>query len=258
MAKTRSIVKRRKAIRNIRKITRTMELIATARFKKALDRASEAAAYTHKIAELAADVSASAVTIKHPLLEKRTEIKNSLLLVISSNRGLCGGYNGSILREAGAAVRRTQEENAELHLELSGKRAIAFYRYQNLQARASYTQFEDKPQYADVEEIANRYLADYMAGRIDRVEVAYVKFFNASRQAPVVETLLPLSSAAPDPPSRGVRYSEPAGPQRRSSMNSCPAPPTSWKSFCRSHSKFACSSASWTRPSANRSPAAQR
>ena len=69
MAKTRSIVKRRKAIRNIRKITRTMELIATARFKKALDRALEAAAYTHKIAELAADVVASAVTIKHPLLE---------------------------------------------------------------------------------------------------------------------------------------------------------------------------------------------
>src|SRR5260370_11880126 len=97
MAKTRAIVKRRKAIRNIRKITRTMELIATARFKKALDRATEAEAYTRKIAELAADLSASAINIKHPLLETRDEVKNSLLLVISSNRGLSGGYNCSIL-----------------------------------------------------------------------------------------------------------------------------------------------------------------
>src|SRR5688572_27007040 len=116
MAKTRAIVKRRKAIRNIRKITRTMELIATARFKKALDRAIEAEAFTVKIAGLAADLGASATHIKHPLLEKREAIKNSVLLVISSNRGLCGGYNGAILREANAAIRRNREEGVQLHL----------------------------------------------------------------------------------------------------------------------------------------------
>src|SRR6202451_2928814 len=99
MAKARAIVKRRKAVENIRKITRTMELIATARFKKALDRATEAEAYTRKIGELAADLSASASNITHPLLEKRETVKTSLLLVICSNRGLCGGYNGAILRE---------------------------------------------------------------------------------------------------------------------------------------------------------------
>src|ERR1700744_3566549 len=99
MAKTRALVKRRKAIRNIRKITRTMELIATARFKKALDRAVEAEAYTRKIAELAADLSASATNITHPLLVKREKIKNNLVLVLTSNRGLCGGYNGRIIRE---------------------------------------------------------------------------------------------------------------------------------------------------------------
>src|SRR5712692_5420682 len=108
MAKTRALVKRRKAIQNIRKITRTMELIATARFKKALDRATEAEAYTRKIAELAADLSATAVDIKHPLLETREEVKTSLLLIISSNRGFCGGYNASILREAGARIRQIQ------------------------------------------------------------------------------------------------------------------------------------------------------
>src|SRR5437588_3898184 len=116
MAKTRAIVKRRKAIRNIRKITRTMELIATARFKKAMDRASEAEAYTRKIAELAADLSATATDVTHPLLAKRAEVKNALLLVLTSNRGLCGGYNASILREANAQIKRTRAEAVTLHL----------------------------------------------------------------------------------------------------------------------------------------------
>jgi F-type H+-transporting ATPase subunit gamma len=212
MAKTRILVQRRKAIRNIRKITRTMELIATARFKKALDRASEAEAYTRKIGELAADLSASATEIKHPLLEKREQIKNSLLLVITSNRGLCGGYNGAILREATHRIRQVQGEGVTLHLELSGKRAIAYYRYQGIPAEKTFTQFEDKPRFDEVDELADRYLAAYIAGKLDRVEVAYMKFLTAARQTPVVETLLPLSAvpgqgqgAAPRP-SRPVEY----------------------------------------------------
>src|SRR5437588_6259751 len=120
MANTRVLVKRRKAVRNIKKITRTMELIATARFKKALDRATEAEAYTRKIGELAADLSASATNVSHPLLQKREVVKDSLLLVICSNRGLCGGYNAAILREANTRIRQLRAEGVALHLELSG------------------------------------------------------------------------------------------------------------------------------------------
>jgi F-type H+-transporting ATPase subunit gamma len=194
MAKTRAIVKRRKAIRNIRKITRTMELIATARFKKALDRATEAEAYTRKIAEVAADLSASVTNITHPLLQQHEQVKNSLLLVLCSNRGLCGGYNAAILREATARIRQIHGEGVTLHLELSGKRAISYYRYQGITAEATFTQFEDKPRFDQVEELANRYIAGYTSGRLDRVEVAYTKFLNAAQQAPVVETLLPLTA----------------------------------------------------------------
>lgn len=199
MASTRVLVKRRKAIRNIRKITRTMELIATARFKKAMDRAIEADAFTRKVAELAADLAASATNIKHPLLEKRSEVKNSVLLILCSNRGLCGGYNGSILREAAAALRQTQSEGIHVQLELSGKRAITYYRYQGITAAHTYTHFEDKPTFEEVDVLATRYLSDYIAGKIDRVDIAYMKFINAARQTPVVETLLPLSSLAPEP-----------------------------------------------------------
>src|SRR5262245_37023870 len=132
MASTRVLVKRRKAIRNIRKITRTMELIATARFKKAMDRAVEADAFTRKVAELAADLSNSGAAVEHPLLAKREKIVNSVLLVLSSNRGLCGGYNGSILREAGAHLRQLRAEGVNVLIELSGKRAIAYCKYQGI------------------------------------------------------------------------------------------------------------------------------
>jgi F-type H+-transporting ATPase subunit gamma len=197
MANTRALVKRRKAIRNIRKITRTMELIATARFRQALDRATRAEAFTRKIAEMAADLSANAGDITHPLLEKREIIKRTLLLVITSNRGLCGGYNAAIIREAAGAIRKISPEGRvagdALHLELSGKRVIAWCRYQGIPSRASYTHFEDKPQYAQVEELANKYIQLYVSGQVDRVEVAYSKFVNAARQVPMVETLLPLA-----------------------------------------------------------------
>jgi len=194
MASTRELVKRRKAIRNIRKITRTMELIATAQFKKALDRATQAEAYTKKIAELAADLSANAGTIRHPLLVPHPEVKNGVLLVLCSNRGLCGGYNAAILREANVRIRQYQAEGVALHLEASGKRAINYFRFQRVTVEHTYTQFEDKPRFDQVVELGNRYIADYSSGKIDRVDVAYMKFLNPARQQAVVETLLPLSS----------------------------------------------------------------
>lgn len=210
MAKTRALVKRRKAIRNIRKITRTMELIATARFKKAFDRAVQAEAYTRKIVELAADLSASATNIKHPLLEKREAVKNSLLLVICSNRGLCGGYNASILREANLAIRGVKEKGATLHLELSGKRAISYFRYQGVPAETTFTQFEDKPSFEEIEVLADRYIAAYTSGAIDQVQVCYMKFLNAARQTPVVEQLLPLeqlsTTESKEKPAAKIEY----------------------------------------------------
>jgi F-type H+-transporting ATPase subunit gamma len=200
MAKTRELVKRRKAIRNIRKITRTMELIATARFKKAMERATEAEAFTRKITELAADLSANAGKVTHPLLLTHDPIHNSLLLVICSNRGLCGGYNSAILREANHRMAQIQREGVNLHLELSGRRAITYYRFQGVKAEKTYTHLEDKVRFEEVEELANRYISAYIGGTIDRVEVAYMKFLSASRQAPVVETLLPLSAVAEQKP----------------------------------------------------------
>jgi F-type H+-transporting ATPase subunit gamma len=196
MAKTRVLVKRRKAVRNIRKITRTMELIATARFKKAMDRATQAAAYTKKINEIVADLAQANLKFSHPLLQKPAEEKNVALLVLTSNRGLCGGYNAGILRLAIQRLREFQAEGKNIRLEVSGKRGLNFMRFEKRQVDQSYTTFEDKPGFDAVQEIANRFVADFIAGRLHRLDVAYQKFESSARQKPVVETLLPIGDLA--------------------------------------------------------------
>ena len=195
MANLRVLVKRRKAVRNIRKITKTMELIATSRFQRALKRAQEADAYTRKIAELAADLSKNAGDVSHPLLAARP-VKKSLLLVITANRGLCGGYNGSVLREAIAVTRTFAADAMPFDLEAAGRRGIAFFRFQGIPRTKEYTNFEDKPTFAEVDAIASHYIDLFTTGQIDEVKVAYTKFVTAARQYAVVETLLPLSSVA--------------------------------------------------------------
>ena len=98
MAKARTLDRRRKSIRNIRKITRTMELISTAQFKRAMDRALAGAAYTRRMAALVGHLARGGLEVTHPLLQPREEPKTGTLLVLSANRGLCGGYNAGVLR----------------------------------------------------------------------------------------------------------------------------------------------------------------
>jgi F-type H+-transporting ATPase subunit gamma len=202
MANLRLLVSRRKAVRNIRKITRTMELIATARFKKAMDRAAAAEAYTRKIAEIAADLAGAGADVAHPLMAARPDVKRVLVLVIGSNRGLAGGYNGSILREAMGRIRQLQAAGTPFDVEVAGKKPIGALKYQRVPRQAEYTQFEDKPAFEQVDPIAQKYIDLYVSGQVDRVDVAYMKFLNAARQTPVVETFLPLGSVAGDPKAK--------------------------------------------------------
>jgi len=210
MAKARAIVKRRKSVQNIRKITRTMELIATARFKKALDRATAAEAYTRKIAELVADLGATAQEASHPLLEVRAPAKKSLLLMLTSNRGLAGGYNGNVIRVATRTLQDYATDRVATRLEVSGKRGIAFCRFRGMPMDATYLQFEDRPQFDQVEVLANSFIGMFLRGEVDRVDVAYTKFINSARQEAVVQTLLPMSAAQVAESTDSVRQARPA------------------------------------------------
>jgi F-type H+-transporting ATPase subunit gamma len=210
MAKARAIVQRRQSVQNIKKITRTMELIATARFKKALDRATEAEAYTRKIAEIVADLGKTDLKVSHPLLEPRPEIKKALVLILTSNRGLAGGYNGNVIRASSRALQDFQTESIPVRLEIAGKRGINFFRFRGTAADATYTNFEDRPQFDEVNKLAESYIAMFINREIDRLDVVYTRFVTAARQEAMVETLLPMTAAQVGGAVESVRRATPA------------------------------------------------
>jgi F-type H+-transporting ATPase subunit gamma len=198
MPNPRVLDKRRRSIRNIRKITRTMELIATARFKKAMDRASAATAYTNRITQLVRDLTESGLEVKHPLLEPRPNIQNATLLVLTANRGFCGGFNGNVIRAGFNRWLELTQTIPNCRLEISGKKGITSLKTRGLSAASTYTQFDDKPTFDEVDFIATRYLEEYITGKLDRLDVVYTKFHTVARQQVAIETLLPLGAVGSD------------------------------------------------------------
>lgn len=207
MAKSRTLDRRRQSIRGIRKITRTMELISTARFRRAMDRAVAARAYTEQLSRLVGALARAGLETRHPLLEPRPEPRRAVLLVLSANRGLCGGYNAGVLRLAYARLRELRAAVPEVGLEVSGKRGISSFRFRRIVMDATFTQFEDRPSGDEVDALATRYLDDYATGRMDRLDVVYTKFESISHQWPVAETMLPLES--PDAGAADKQTDEP-------------------------------------------------
>lgn len=234
MPNPRALDKRRKSVRNIRKITRTMELIATARFKKAMDRASAATSYTDRITQLVSDLTKTGLEVSHPLLEQRDETRRARLLLLTANRGLCGGFNGNLIRAGLARWKELNAEVAECSLEIAGKRGISGFRFRGYPPLQEYTHFEDKPTFQEVDLIARRYLDEYLRGEVDRVDVVYMRFLTVSRQEVAVETLLPLGSLG-DASSAADGDDAPAGTQSQYEFLPSPASileevvPTSFK-----------------------------
>ena len=191
MAKARALDRRRKSVRNIRKITRTMELIATARFKKAMDRSIAARDYTKQLAKILENIAGVGADVVHPLLDVRPT-QRTAVLVLTGNRGLCGGYNSNVVRQSVALLGQWKSEQVDTDLAVSGKRGISALKFRGYDMAERYTNFEDKPEFDAVAPIGRAYLEAYAAKRIDRLDVVYTKFHSIARQEAVTETLLPL------------------------------------------------------------------
>ena len=194
MANRRVLVKRRKSVRNIRKITRTMQLIATARFQAAFNRAMATKPYTQKLAELVADLSRAAGSVDHPLLQTHDDVPRSALVVITSDRGLAGGYNANVLRGAITHLDELRERGVETDVHMVGKKGSNFFRFLRRAMTEQTTGIGDKPRFEQVEPIANVLMERFIRGEIASVHVAYMRFHSAGVQRPAVVQLLPLSA----------------------------------------------------------------
>ena len=195
MSNRRAIVKRRKSVRNIKKITRTMQLIATARFQAAMNRAVASRPYVDKLAELVGELAGAAGDYRHPLLEA-PDSDRSLLLVLSSNRGLAGGYNAHLLRAAMEHTDALAAEGVATDTWMVGKKGISAYRFRGREIAAKHTRFDDKPRFEQVEPLARDAMHRFTSGGVGSVYAAYMRFHSAGRQAPEVARLLPLATGA--------------------------------------------------------------
>ena len=183
-----------------------MELIATARFKKAMDRSIAARDYTKQLAKMLENIASAGAGTVHPLLDVRPT-RRTAVLVLTGNRGLCGGYNGNAVRQAVAILGQWKSEAVGVDTAVSGKRGISALKFRGIDIQRTFTQFEDKPEFDAVAPIGRDYLAAYAAGEIDRLDVVYTKFHNIARQEAVTEMLLPLK-----PPETGEGGGKGTGP----------------------------------------------
>ncbi len=205
MAQIREIKKRMVAVGTIQRITKTMQMIATAKFTAAVARAKATKPYTEKIRQLVAEVSAAAGEINHPLMSGPAQpVNRELMLVITSDRGLCGAYNANVLRRSLQHIRSLRDANIACTLETSGKKAVGYFRFLQIPIARRHS-FGDKPRYEEVEQLANRLMEEFSAGQYDAVRVAYMRFESNARQVPDVMQLLPLK-----PPAQGGEVGMPS------------------------------------------------
>ena len=198
--KTREIKGRIKAVANIQRITKTMQMIATARFQTAFRRATAAKPYTQKIVELVGELSSAGGSLDHPLLRpwggQEEHGDRAQLLVITGNRGLCGGYNAGVLRTAMNFRREHVEPAADV--DVVGKKGNTYFKFNRIPVAAFRSEFTDNPTYAQVEAVADQYMASFTAGNYESVYVVYMAFHSMGRQSPEVLKLLPLEDPRQD------------------------------------------------------------
>jgi F-type H+-transporting ATPase subunit gamma len=196
MANRRVLVKRRKSIRNIRKITRTMQLIATARFQAAFNRAVASRPYTEKLAELVADLARAGDGLDHPLLKTRNPSAPAAVLVLTSSRGLCGGYNSSILRTGLSFLEERRLGALSSEVSVHGKKGLAYFKFIKMAFTPPESEISDPPRFEQVEPLANTLIRRFLDGEISAVHVTYMRFYSASKQRPETIQLLPLAPTA--------------------------------------------------------------
>jgi F-type H+-transporting ATPase subunit gamma len=192
MGKTREIKRRMKAVGNIRRITKTMQMIATSKFARAQQRAVASKPYTNALFDLVGKLASAAGEVSHPLIDTKPGAgARPLTLVLTSDRGLCGPYNGAILRKMMEYFRATPESRDGL-IELVGKKGLATLKFNKITVATHHTHFGDKPSYEDVEKLAQVYIDRFIAGEISGVKVIYMKFISTSKQTTEVKQLLPF------------------------------------------------------------------
>jgi F-type H+-transporting ATPase subunit gamma len=209
-ASVRVLRRRIRTTKSTKKITKAMELVATSRIAKAQERVNASRPYATAITMVLTALASSA-NIDHPLLQARPEVRRAGVLVITSDRGLCGGYNANVIRTAEQLISRLHDDGKQVVLYVIGRKGVAYYRFRNRAIEGSWTGFSEQPSFADVVDVARTLIAAFVAGAddvtgeggvpaagadgvlgVDELHLVHTQFRSLMSQQPVANLLAPM------------------------------------------------------------------
>ena len=192
MASTQDLKRRVRSITNTRKLTRAMELVASARLRRAQMRIEAMRPYADRMLELMAGTAQAAGAVRLPLLERRENVQAVAIVPVTGDRGLAGAFNAQVLRRAFAEMREAQAAGQQVHFFTSGKRAQSTVRFRRLDLAQSWTGFSDRPAYSDAQAIAHALSEAFANEEVDSVVIVYNAFVSPLVQKVTVTEVLPV------------------------------------------------------------------
>jgi F-type H+-transporting ATPase subunit gamma len=197
MAKGRELKGRIKSVENTRKITRTMEMVATSKMKRAQDRVMAARPFATVLSDVISSLYSAELAERFPLLRQPATVRRAAVLVLTSNRGLAGGFNSNIIKEARNLIARLGTENVDVELHVVGRKGLGYFRYVGRKVESSRTDIGDRPTVDDASGLVDGLMDRFASGALDAVYVVSAKFRSALSTPPHTEQILPVT-----PPER--------------------------------------------------------
>jgi F-type H+-transporting ATPase subunit gamma len=202
MAKGRELKGRIKSVENTRKITRTMEMVATSKMKRAQERVAAARPFATVLTEVISSLYSSELAERFPLLRQPATIRRAAVLVLTANRGLAGGFNSNIIKEARGLIARLTSESIDVELHVVGRKGLGYFRYVGRDVASSRTDITDRPTVKEAGELVDGLMDRFASGALDAVYVVSARFKSALSTPPHTEKILPVTPPERTGPSR--------------------------------------------------------
>lgn len=210
MAGARDVKRRIKSVENTRQITRTMELVATSKLKRATDRVYAARPYADALNEIVQGLYSPALSERYPILRRPEKVERAAVLLLTANRGLCGGFNSNLIKQARNLMDDLRGQGIATELHIAGKKAVAYFRFRGEPMETTRADIGDAPTVEDAESLVGPIRDKFEAGEIDALYLVSSKFVSAMSTPPNTSQLLPIEGD-PDAPSADTFILSPSG-----------------------------------------------
>lgn len=204
MAKGRELKGRIKSVENTRKITKTLEMVATSKMKRTQDRVAAARPYADSLREVIGSLYSPELAERFPLLRQPTEVKRAAVIVLTANRGLAGAFNANLIKESRATIQRLEGQGVQVDVHGVGKKGIGYFRYLGRNVLTQRVDIGDKPTADQAAEIVNDLMAAFAKGELDAVYVVYPSFKSILSAPPTAVQVLPVTP--PEPGAKQLDY----------------------------------------------------